>query len=756
MNTIFRNLLGSMVMAGMLGGTSATAAGSVGPQEWSNTELTADERARLLVQSMTLREQISWMRTQAGFGLGSLGVPLPDSIPAPMRKKTPAGALGSAGYIPAIERLGLPALQMTDAGLGVANLGGILRPGDESTALPSTLAMAASFDPALARRAGAMIGAEARAKGFDVLLAGGINLVREPRNGRNFEYAGEDPLLAGRIVGAQVAGIQAQGVVSTLKHYALNPQETGRFVYDARIDEAALRESDLLAFHIALDIGHPGAVMCAYNKVNGSYACENPFLLTEVLRNDWGYRGWVMSDWGAVHSLEPSLAAGLDQESPQDHSWFAGLEEAVASGTVPAERIARSARRIARSLFAAGVIDHPPAPGGTIDWPAHAQVAEQVALSGSVLLKNDGLLPLSAHVHSIAVIGGFADRGILVGGGGSSSVRPHGGSFTDTRGLQGLKQLLAPVYGTADAPLAALEAQFPDATVRFDDGSDPARAAQLAAGADAAVVFAVRPETEGRDAVDMHLPRGQDTLIAAVAAAQPRTAVVLETGNPVLMPWLDKVGAVLEAWYPGQRGGTAIARLLSGDAAPEGRLPISFPASAAELPRPQVPGRTGPGSSDNLLNSDGVKPFDLNLEEGSDVGYRWYERSRQSPLFPFGYGLTYTRFAYTGLAVHGGDGLEVSFTVRNTGQRTGTAVAQLYVAPPGRTHRLAGWQRVALEPGQSRRVTIHADPRLLASWSEDDGWHRAAGDYRLYVGRSAGDAALSGEARLSAWKAAQK
>ena len=756
MNTTFRNVLGGVVMAGMLGGTPASAAGPAGPQEWTNTELTADERARLLVKAMTLQEQIGWMRTQAGFGLGSLGVPLPDSIPAPMRRKTPAGALGSAGYIPAIARLGLPALQMSDAGLGVANLGGVLRPGDEATALPSTLAMAASFDPALAREAGAMIGAEARAKGFDILLAGGIDLVREPRNGRNFEYAGEDPLLAGRMVGAQVAGIQAQGVVSTLKHYALNPQETGRFVYDARVDVAALRESDLLAFHIALDVGHPGAVMCAYNKVNGAYACENPFLLTTVLRNDWGYRGWVMSDWGAVHSLEPSLDAGLDQESPQDHPYFAGLEEAVASGKVPAERVARSARRIARSLFAAGVIDRPPVPGGEIDWQAHAQVAEQVALSGSVLLKNDGLLPLPASVRRIAVVGGFADRGVLVGGGGSSSVRPHGGSFTDTRGLQGLKQLLAPVYGTADAPLAALKLQFPAAEIQFDDGSDPARAAKLAAGADVAVVFAVRPETEGRDAADLHLPYGQDALIAAVAAAQPRTAVVLETGNPVLMPWLDKVGAVLEAWYPGQRGGTAIARLLSGDAAPEGRLPISFPASVDELPRPQLPGRTGPGSSDNLLNSNGVEPFELTFVEGSDVGYRWYERSRQRPLFPFGHGLTYTRFAYADLAVRGGDGLEASVTIRNTGRRAGTAVAQLYVAPPGRTHRLAGWQRVVLEPGESRRVTIHADPRLLASWSEADGWHRAAGDYRLYVGRSAGDAALSGQARLSAWKAGRK
>lgn len=322
------------------------AATSQADRPWMNTALSPDERARLAVEAMTLDEQISLMRTQIGFGLLSLGIPLPDSVPETMRKHTPEGALGSAGFIPAVPRLGLPAIQMTDASLGVGNLGGFLRRGDEATALPSSLALAGSFNTDLARQAGRVVGAEAHAKGFNVQLAGGVNLTREPRNGRNFEYAGEDPLLAGLIIGETIAGIQDQHVVSTSKHYALNSQETGRFVYDARIDEGALRESDLLAFEIAHDRGQPGAVMCAYNRINGVYGCESPFLLNQVLKSEWKYPGWVMSDWGAVHSLTPALDAGLDQESPQDDPHFSTLKAEVEAGRVPASRVAESARRI--------------------------------------------------------------------------------------------------------------------------------------------------------------------------------------------------------------------------------------------------------------------------------------------------------------------------------------------------------------------------------------------------------------------------
>lgn len=715
---------------------------------WSDASLSPDERARLMVEAMTLDERISLLRTEPGFGLLSLGVPLPDSIPETMRKHTPAGALGSAGFVAAVPRVGMPAQQMSDASLGVGNLGGFLRVGDEATSLPASLALAATFDPDLARRAGEMLGAEAHAKGFNIQLAGGVNLIREPRNGRNFEYASEDPLLSGVIIGEQIAGIQSRHVVSTTKHYALNSQETGRFVHNAVIGEAALRESDLLAFQIAIERGRPGAVMCAYNRVNGPYACENPFLLSTVLKGEWRYPGWVMSDWGAVHSLAPSLLAGLDQESPQDRPWFGGLKDAIGRGEVPADRIDDAARRIVRSLIAVGALDHPAAPGGDVDEAAHAEIAEQVALSGMVLLKNDGLLPLAGSARRIAVVGGFADRGVLSGG-GSSQVMPYGGHFKDTRGREGVAAMLAPVYGLS-SPLAALREIRPEAEIQFDDGSDPVRAARLAGASDLVIVFATRPEEEGMDAPDLSLPHGQDALIAALAAANPKIAVVLETGNPTAMPWLPQVGAVLQAWYPGQRGGQAIAKVLTGVAAPEGRLPITFPASVDQLPRPNIPGFDPKERSPLGLGSK-VEPFDIVFEEGSDVGYRWFERREIEPLFPFGHGLTYTTFGYDSLRLAGGERLRATFTLTNTGPRTGVEVAQLYAAPPGRTHRLVGWARVSLRPGESREVVVDADPRLLASFDETTAaWRREPGTFSVYVGRSAGRKDLAGSVEMLA------
>ena len=708
----------------------------------------ADARAKAMVDAMTLDEQISLLRTQAGFGLLSLGIPLPASVPESMRKTTPPGALGSAGFVAAVERVGMPAQQMSDASLGVGNLGGFIRRGDEATSLPATLALAATFDTDLAQAAGEMLGAEAHAKGFNIQLAGGVNLTREPRNGRNFEYAGEDPLLSGQIVGAQVAGIQAKHVVSTVKHFALNAQGTGRFVHDAQMDQAALRESDLLAFEIAIERGQPGSVMCAYNKVNGVYACEHPFLLGKVLKGDWKYPGWVMSDWGASHSLVPALKAGLDQESPQDDPHFGGLKAAVDKGEVSAERVREAALRIVRSLYAVGSIDHPAKPGGAIDKDSHGQIAERVALSGMVLLKNDGVLPLAAGAKKIVVIGGFADRGVLSGG-GSSQVMPFGGHFKDPRGREGIAAILSPVYGLS-SPLEALKRLRPDAEIVFDDGGDPVRAAALAKGADVAIVFATRPEEEGMDAIAPDLPHGQDALIAAVAAANPKTAVVLETGNPILMPWLSKAGAVLQAWYPGQRGGEAIAKILTGAVAPSGRLPMTFPASMAQLPRPAIPG-FDPNNRKPLGLGAKVAPFDVAFPEGADAGYRWFERKKAKPLFAFGHGLTYTQFGYTKLAASGGEGLSATFTLTNTGKTAGTEVAQLYVAPPGRTHRLAGWARVSLAPGESKQVTITADPRLLASWdAKADGWKREGGSYDLFVGKSAGSRDLVGKVSLKA------
>jgi beta-glucosidase len=714
-------MIGAAVAALTVGLASAEPAA----QPWMNPKLSPDRRADLLVDQMTEQEQLSLLVTEI----------------AQLMKDRPAGVPTSAGYLPGIERLGIPPLFESDASLGVANA---TRKNDDATALPSGPAIAASFDPDLAFAGGAMIGKEARQKGFNVLLAGGVNLVRDPRGGRGFEYLGEDPLLAGVMDGAAVRGVQSQGVISTVKHFALNDQETARMAIDVRIDPAAARESDLLTFEIAIEQGKPGSVMCAYQKVAGTYACENDALLNGVLKKDWAWPGFVMSDWGAVHSVI-AANAGLDQESgkPLDKvMWFeAPLKSAVDRNEVLPSRVRDMARRILRSMFAEGLFDRPWAPGG-LDTAADTKVAEQIAESGIVLLKNDGdLLPLAGQ--KIAVIGGRADVGVLSGG-GSSQVIPLG-SVHD-KFPKGSPPWGQGVIWHPAPPLKAIQARRAD--VAFADGADPAAAAALAKTADVAVVFATQWSTEGAD-VEMSLPNGQDALIAAVAAANPHTVVVLETGGPVLMPWLGKVGAVVEAWYPGSGGGEAIARVLFGEVGPSGRLPETFPASEAQLPRPQIPGAKPTGSG--LLTGPDAAPITITYDEGSDVGYRWFAHTGAKPLFPFGWGLTYTHFRYDGLKVAGGDTLKVSFTVTNTGARAGTETAQAYLtAEPGRgQQRLIGWKRLTLKPGQTQRVSITAPVRLLANWSEKDhAWQADGGDYKLAVGPDAADAVLTGAASV--------
>lgn len=733
----------------MLAASTIIAAPATARQadEMTRQQQAADDRAAAIVDAMTLDEQIALTKSVSGASLLDLGIPLPDFIPEAMRTPKPEGAIGTAGFVPAIERMDFPALHLGDASLGVADIG-YLRPGQQSTALPATLSLAATFDPDMAREAGRIIGGEAFAKGINVMLAGGVNLAREPRGGRNFEYLGEDPLLAGTLVAAQIAGIQEHHVASTIKHYALNPQESGRFVYDARIDEGALRESDLLAFEIGIKRGHPASVMCAYNKVNGAYACENEFLLGTVLKGDWGYRGWVMSDWGAVHSLKASIDAGLDQQSPQDRDYFAGLGEAVKAGEIGSARVRDMALRIVRSMIAVGALDHRAKPGGAIDREANSARAQALAEAGMVLLKNDGMLPLAREAKTIAVIGHLADKGVPIGG-GSSQVIPWGGVYRDAPGANPLSALLAPSYGLS-SPLKALQAALPATTLLYDDGSDAARAARTAKAADLVVIYAVKPEMEGIDHADFALPYGQNAMIEAVADANSKTVVVLQTGNPVAMPWLDKVGAVLEAWFSGQRGGAAMAAILTGARAPQGRLPISFPALPGQLPHASVAGYD-PAKQRPLGIGVRYEPFPIAYAEGSDVGYRWFDRNGEKPLFPFGFGLTYTSFAYDGLEFSGGAALRVKARVTNSGAREGTEVAQLYVAPPGRTHRLAGWAKVTLKPGESREVTIDADPWLLLSYDEAAGqWARPHGEYRFFVGKSAGEPMLTGRAVLNA------
>ncbi len=709
---------------------------------WLNPKLSPDRRADLVLKAMTNDEKFTVI-----FGyFGS------DMKP---RYARPAASLdASAGYVAGVPRLGIPGQWQTDAGVGVATQGSHqdLRP---RTALPSGLATAATWNPELAFRGGAMIGAEARASGFNVQLAGGINLMREPRNGRNFEYGGEDPWLAGTMVAAQIRGIQSNHIVSTIKHYALNAQETGRFVVSSNIGDAEARTSDLLAFQFAIERSDPHSVMCAYNRVNGDYACENDWLLNTVLKKDWGYKGYVMSDWGADHSSAKAANAGLDQESAGeafDKQPFFGapLKADLAAGAVSQARIDDMARRVLRALFASGAVDHPVTKPATNHLPAamlaaHAKITQADAEEAIVLLKNDGgLLPLAKTARTIAVIGGHADVGVLSGG-GSSQVYPVGG-----RAVMGLTPATwpGPVIYYPSSPLKALAKRYPGAKVAYDDGTDPARAAKLAAASDIALVFADQWTTESEDVHTLALPKNQDATIDAVASANRKTVVVLTTGGPVLMPWLDKVGAVVEAWYPGTAGGEAIARVLSGEVDASGRLPVSFPRSEADLPRPKLDG----------LDKAKDQPFDVDYSiEGAAVGYKWYDLKRIQPLFPFGHGLSYSRFAYSNLkAAAVGDKVTVSFDVKNVGPRAGKDVPQVYVSPKAGANgatweapqRLAGFQKVALAPGASQHVVLTIDPRLLAVWDgKARGWSIAAGQYEIALGASS--RALSSTAQVS-------
>lgn len=684
---------------------------------WMDTRLSPDQRAAMVLQEMTLAEKLSLVS-------GYFAAPQTHYVP-------PAEALPlSAGYVPGVARLGIPPLWETDSGTGVATQrGGAPR---ERTALPSGLATAASWNPDLAERGGAMIGSEARSSGFNVLLAGGINLVREPRNGRNFEYAGEDPLLAGVMVGAQIRGIQSNHIVATLKHYAVNDQESGRNVLDSRLADAPLRMSDLLAFQIAIEQSDPGSVMCAYNRVNGVYACESDYLLRRVLKGDWAYRGWVMSDWGGVHSTVRAANHGLDQESASSFDklpyFGAALKAALANGQVPAARLDNMVHRILRTLFSKGVVDAPVviAP---IDFAAHAAITEAVAEEAAVLLKNvRQVLPLSARTTSIAVVGSHADVGVLSGG-GSAQVYPVGGIAVPDLGP---KDFPGPMVYFPSSPLNSLRLHAPAANVQYAAGNDIRSAVELARHSEVAVVFVHQWTAESRDS-SLRLPDNQDALVKAVAAANSHTVVVLETGGPVFMPWLAKVSAVLEVWYPGTRGAEAIGRLLFGEANPSGRLPISFPRQEQQLPRPRLDG--------DINHLD--RPFAVDYREGAAVGYKWFDREHLQPLFPFGYGLSYTRFEYSGIIAKFDHGvLTVSFDIKNAGERAGKDVPQVYVGPLAggweSPRRLVGWKKLELASGARQHVVLTIDQRLLGVY---DGtaqrWTINPGEYKVEVGSSA-------------------
>ncbi|MBG6120217.1 MULTISPECIES: beta-glucosidase family protein [unclassified Sphingobium] len=698
---------------------------------WSDPALSPDKRAELVLSQMTPDEKIALVHGHS-----------PSKV-----DKVPTGVISSAGYVAGIPRLGILMLKETDASLGVSNA---RRTGDDAIALPSGMALAATWNPDTAFAGGAMIAKEARHKGFNVLLAGGVNLARDPFNGRNFEYLGEDPLLTGAMGGSSIRGVQSQHIVSTVKHLVLNAQETGRKILDARISNTALHESDLLAFELAIEKGDPGALMCAYNKLNGSYACENQHLLTDVLKKDWGFKGWVMSDWGAVHSVD-TATAGLDQQSGAEHDteifFDRPLRQALADGRVSESRVDDMVRRILRSMFANGLMDPQHAPGPW-DPQAEAAVAQQVAESGIVLLKNEGnVLPLAATAKRIAVIGGHADIGVLSGG-GSSQVVPKGSLVLPSPA--GVPSWIEGVVYHPSPPLQAIRVRAPKADVTFDKGDDIAAAVARAKAADVAILFVEQWTTEAVDA-SLRLSEHQENLIRAVGAANPQTIVVLETGGPVLMPWIDSVKGVVEAWYAGSRGGVAIARILFGEVNPSGRLPVTFARSADQLVRSSPACLITPGQEELKAGSEKVCTVDY--IEGSSIGYRWFAAKRTKPLFPFGYGLSYARFRYGTMKLTGEAGLTATITITNTGSRAGLETAQLYLrkGPTRNEQRLLGWVQVALQPGESKTVAISAEPRLLANWDENGRvWRIDAGTYEVVVGSDASTVAAQGHTMIQA------
>jgi beta-glucosidase len=695
----------------------------------------ADERARQVESEMTDGERFSLLVSV--MGVNDVVTVRDDRIP----EDTPM----SAGYVPGVERLGVPAQLMSDASLGVTNPG--YREGDSATALPAGIALGASFNAALARASGGMLGREARSRGFNVQLAGGINLCRDPRNGRNFEYLSEDPLVSATLAAESINGIQAEGVISTIKHYSLNCNETNRHWLDAIIDPAAHRESDLLAFEIAIERSEPGAVMTGYNKINGDYAGANSVLINDVLKGAWGYQGWVMSDWGGTPGWESALA-GLDQESGLQldlmmwqQVWFTDqLEVAYSEGRLPKERLSDMVRRILRSVFAVGVDKWDTTP--EVDMSAHNEIALETARQGIVLLKNDGALPIPTdRPLKIAVIGGHAQVGVPTGC-GSSAVLPAGGYAEVIKiGGPGIMGVGRNLYLFPSSPVAELKTLLPNTEIEFDPGMSPAESALMARRSDVVIVFGIRIDSEGFDDPDLSLPWGQDAVIDAVAEANPNTIVVLETGNPVVMPWRDKVNAIVEAWYPGQAGGRAIAEVLTGAVNPSGRLPITFPADLNQTPRPDLPGLGDPWGT----------PVTIEYSEGAEVGYRWFAKTSQEPLYAFGHGLSYTTFGYSDLQLAGGETITATFSVTNTGQRPGADVPQLYLTDaagePGM--RLLGFQRVQLDPGESRQLSMTADPRLLARYDSDAGsWHIAAGTYRVALATAANAVEIGAEVPL--------
>lgn len=715
--------------------TAATAAGAAGTaapapcptqsaHPWCDRSLSPDARARLFQKAMTEDEEVTLVGG--------------DSF----------GASPHTGATYAIPRLGLRPVYFSDGPVGPRQ--------GTATAMPIPMALAATWDPRLARTHGREIADEAKKKGNDVVFAPTVNIMRTPQGGRTYEAYGEDTFLTGRTAVGWIRGAQSTGVIADVKHYLANNQEGqdgvppitstngGRQVVNVNASERTLREVYMPQFEAAVKQAHVGTIMCSYNRVNGDYACENHHTIQQVLEKRWGFKGIVLADYGASKDTVGNMNNGLDfvpDQGQADQSYDpTAIKAALASGAVTRATLDAHVRRILRTLFAYGVFDRRGYVDDAtrIDTAAHQRTARRTEQRAITLLKNDGVLPLKPGVHTIAVIGPYADR--FITGGGSGAVTPR----RVVTALEGITKRAGQ-----------------DVKVTYADGSDQARAAELAKAADVAVLVVGDVETEGqdKDCVGLNCTSDlanseavlatqgttcgqqscplngtdQDGLISQVAAAQANTVVVLETGAPVLTPWRRDVAAVLEAWYPGQEGGTALAHVLFGDVDPGGRLPVTFPADASQLPTAGDPARY-PGVAEQVDYSEGVF-----------VGYKWYDAHHLTPAYPFGAGLSYTRFRYGGLHVTRAGGANhvatATMTVTNTGDRAGIAVPQLYLGKPSTkslpqpVRQLVGYRSVRVPAGRTVRVSFPLDDRSFASWGAH-GWRIVPGCYRLSAGSS--------------------
>lgn len=629
-------------------------------------------------------------------------------------------------HLHAIESAEIPALMLTDGPHGVrkqaaegdsVDLGASV----PATCFPPAATLAASWDPDLAEMAGRALGAEARAEGVSVLLGPGLNLKRHPACGRNFEYFSEDPLLAGTMAAGLVRGIQSHGVGSCLKHFALNNQEHERMTTDVVVDERTAHELYLRGFEIAVRAGEPWTVMCAYNRVNGVYCSDNRWLLTDVLRDRWGFDGLVMSDWGAVNDRVAGLRAGLDLEMPSSSGSNDPLiSRALESGELAEDDLDAAARRIVELQLRATPAR---AEGGSYDADEHHALARRIAAECAVLLANDGLLPLDPSA-GLAVIGAFAKTPRYQGAGSSQIVPTRLDSLWDAlreRGLDGA--VYAPGYSLPDSPV---------------DGPAIDEAVRAARSAACVVLMVGLPdpyESEAFDRADLRLPEQHDRLVEVVCEANPRTVVVLSNGAPVEMPWVERPAAILETYLGGQAGGTALADVLFGDVEPGGRLPETFPIAQTDL----LADRNFPGA-----------PRQVQYRENLYVGYRQFVTTGEPVRFRFGHGLSYTTFelgeaSISASAIDAGERVTVSTPLRNTGDRAGSTVVQVYVRPLGEVQprperELRAFAKVRLKPAEETTVTLELGPDAFSVWDvESHDWQVAGGGYEVLVGFSSAD-----------------